>query len=193
MAKNKTIPAAEFLYNSGLLFEINRLLLHPLGLALQVELDEQGKIKPLRSIQDFRDDPIGLIFPDEAMVAGQEKLASFIQSVKKPLTIREKMLGYIVQGTPNTYNSQIVDVAQAVPNKINFELPTKEVLNVPTSTDPQDPEVKYLSVDNLVADKLFSKTCIHDRIVSEKLTGGGSTIFCITCGSTFVKKNNVEE
>jgi len=193
--KNKTIPAAEFLYNSGLLFEINRLLLHPIGLALQVELDDNGKVRPLRNIQDFRDEPEGLIFPEEAVIAGQEKLATFMQTVKKPLTIREKMLGFVVQGESKTYTTQFVNLEQAVPTKISTTLVEPKVImpeSIPT-TDHQDPEIKYLNIESLVADKIFSKTCTHDRVVSEKLTGGGSTIFCSSCGSTFLKKNSVED
>jgi hypothetical protein len=46
---------------SGLLQEINRRLLHPLGLALEVSRDADGN-ETLGGIWDARDDPQGILF-----------------------------------------------------------------------------------------------------------------------------------
>lgn len=45
----------------GLLQEVNRLLLHPMGLALEVVVDGDGLMR-FGEIQDVRDDPEGMIF-----------------------------------------------------------------------------------------------------------------------------------
>jgi hypothetical protein len=44
---NTRIPAGEFLLNTGLLFEINRKVLHPFGLALELveQEDNAGMIQ----------------------------------------------------------------------------------------------------------------------------------------------------
>ena len=46
MSKIKKIKeSAEFLVDSGLLFEINRKILHPLGLAIEVVVEDDGTTK----------------------------------------------------------------------------------------------------------------------------------------------------
>ena len=41
---NKIKETAEFLSDNGLLFEINRKVLHPLGLAMEIYIDDDDKI-----------------------------------------------------------------------------------------------------------------------------------------------------
>lgn len=49
----------------GLLQEVNRLLLHPMGLALEVTEDlDTGKCH-ISGVWDYRDDPEGLIFGED--------------------------------------------------------------------------------------------------------------------------------
>lgn len=49
----------------GLLAELNRTFLHPLGLALEINInDETGEVK-LGGIWDYRDDPEGMLFAKE--------------------------------------------------------------------------------------------------------------------------------
>jgi hypothetical protein len=47
----------------GFLQEANRLFFHPLGLALQVDIDSSGN-ETLGGIWDYRDDPEGILFGD---------------------------------------------------------------------------------------------------------------------------------
>lgn len=57
---NKMMDIAEF-RSKGYLQEVNRLLLHPLGLALQVTIDDENN-EVISGIIDCRDDDEGIIF-----------------------------------------------------------------------------------------------------------------------------------
>jgi hypothetical protein len=54
----------------GFLQEVNRLFFHPLGLALEVIVEEDGTVAKIGGIWDYRDDPEGMFFS-----AGMAKLA----------------------------------------------------------------------------------------------------------------------
>lgn len=88
----KHIDVAEF-RRLGYLQEVNRRLLHPLGLALAVGVDDDG-VERLRGVWDCRDDPEGIRFdgPLDAEAAdriGHELMARGVA--------RKRQLGYIVQ------------------------------------------------------------------------------------------------
>lgn len=86
-----------FLSDTGLLFEINRTLLHPLGLALEVTVEDDGSSR-LSGIQDFRDDPEGLYFLDGDVSECAEKLKRFMASFGTAKHAqRRAALGYVVQ------------------------------------------------------------------------------------------------
>jgi len=61
----KYMDAKEFL-DGGLLFAVNREVLHPLGLALEVVIEDDGETH-LGGIWDYRDDPEGILFDEEKM------------------------------------------------------------------------------------------------------------------------------
>lgn len=88
----KYLPIEEFV-RLGYLHEINRRILHPLGLALEVTQHEDGT-ETLSGIWDYRDDPEGVVFTDLDSV----KMA-FVRSAeeaRKPA--RMNALGYWIQG-----------------------------------------------------------------------------------------------
>lgn len=62
-AEVRRMPIADFV-RLGFLQEINRRYLHPLGLALEVEL-ENGEPARLGGVWDYRHDPEGLLFSEE--------------------------------------------------------------------------------------------------------------------------------
>jgi len=82
----------------GYLQELNRRLLHPLGLALEVVVDEYGKER-FGSIWDYRDDAEGLLYADEVMSSKDTKAKAdkFKAEWKKKTTLRKKLVGYITQ------------------------------------------------------------------------------------------------
>ena len=92
----KYIPdPARFLVDSGLLWAINRELLHPLGLALAIGIDDAGKAT-LAGVWDGREDPEGILYADPT--DGAAKLAKYMADLgNEALASREKALGFRVQ------------------------------------------------------------------------------------------------
>ena len=87
----------QVLLDSGLLFEINRRVLHPFGLALEAEVNEDGT--RIGAVWDYRDDPEGLIFDDVTFADGLRKLNEFmVAKGQERLTTRHAALGYVIQG-----------------------------------------------------------------------------------------------
>lgn len=72
--------AAPMLVEWGLLFEINRTILHPLGLALQVEEGEDGELR-MSQMMRVANDPEGFLFTPDAYKDGEAKLAAFMKAV----------------------------------------------------------------------------------------------------------------
>ena len=99
MPKIKKIKeSAEFLVDSGLLFEINRKILHPLGLAIEVIVEDDGTTK-FGSLWDSRGDPEGIIFADGCFESGLKKFKAYMKEQGNTiLKSRMEKLGYLVQG-----------------------------------------------------------------------------------------------
>jgi hypothetical protein len=60
----KRIDIKEF-RELGFLQELNRCFLHPLGLALEVIVNEEDGSESLGGIWDYRDDPEGMLYGEE--------------------------------------------------------------------------------------------------------------------------------
>lgn len=74
---------SKFLIDTGLLFEINRTLLHRYGIALSVILDEDRAIETsdkFQIIDSTRDDPEGICFDSETFEHGSMKYKKFSES-----------------------------------------------------------------------------------------------------------------
>jgi hypothetical protein len=87
----------------GYLQELNRQFLHPLGLALEVIIEENGKEK-LGGIWDYRDDPEGIIFDFANRTYDLEdtrKKQNFVQSeFDKRKETRTKLFGSAIEPIP---------------------------------------------------------------------------------------------
>jgi hypothetical protein len=89
-----------FLVESGLLFELNRRVLHPLGLAIEITLPEEpgnesGEIR----LWDCRKDPEGIIFSDAGFADGLAKFTQYMNSQgTRQLVSRRACIGFRVQG-----------------------------------------------------------------------------------------------
>lgn len=97
----------QFLIDSGLLFSINKNVLHPLGLAMAVNESEEGT-EGVRfgeiSIWDCRKDPEGILYGEKTFTSGAEKHEKFMEEFGlKKLEQREENLGYLVQELPDPY------------------------------------------------------------------------------------------
>lgn len=78
----------------GLLAELNRVFFHPLGLALEISIDDDGT-ETLGGIWDYRDDPEGILFSKETFPKEQIKKARKFITYK--YLKRYKKLGFIHQ------------------------------------------------------------------------------------------------
>ena len=99
MSKVKKIKdAAAFLRDTGLLFEINRKILHPLGMALETQIADDGT-ETFGALWDCRDDPEGMIYNDECYASGLKKFKVYMKEQgNKSLKSRIARLNYLVQG-----------------------------------------------------------------------------------------------
>ena len=92
MSEIKRMSINEF-HEKGFLQEVNRQFFHPLGLALEIIIDDEGN-KSLGGIWDFRDDPEGMFFaenPDPIKVANVKALHD------EKAVVRMKQYGYVIQ------------------------------------------------------------------------------------------------
>ncbi len=89
----KRISIKEF-RELGFIQEINRRLLHPCGLALEVVMEENGDCE-LGGVWDYRDDPEGMAYAegmiDDAKVKSVDKL------FYSKMEFRAEELGFFIQ------------------------------------------------------------------------------------------------
>lgn len=84
------------LVETGLLFKINREVLHPFGLAIVVEQEDDGtsRLKGVWSVED----PDGITFGPESLDDGERKLEAFMaREGRARAAVRQRALGYVVQ------------------------------------------------------------------------------------------------
>ncbi len=93
MAKSelKKISIKEF-RELGLLHELNREYLHPLGLALEVVVEDDGSER-LGGIWDCRDDPEGVLYG----TLDREKMAAAEHFRARQHYARKQTCGFVVQ------------------------------------------------------------------------------------------------
>lgn len=97
----KISQAAKFLLDNGLLFEINRKILHPVGLALEIDVNDKDKAV-FGPLWDCREDPEGIIYDEEVLADGFEKLNKFMEEHgNHRLETRKENLGYVIQEDSN--------------------------------------------------------------------------------------------
>jgi hypothetical protein len=96
----KRIDPKEFL-EAGYLQEVNRLFLHPLGLALEVFVQADGTAA-FGGVWDYRSDAEGLAFDDEFLDSdeGRAKAQRVAAERAEKLPARLMKLGYAVQPVP---------------------------------------------------------------------------------------------
>lgn len=68
----------KFLVDNGLIFEINRKVLHPLGLAMVVDVDRNNKRKLAITALLATEDQEGFLYDEEGYNVGMEKLQKFL-------------------------------------------------------------------------------------------------------------------
>jgi len=80
--------------DKGYLQEANRMFFHPLGIALAISRDtDTGKVISLYGIQDYRDEPGGMVFDE----FDQEKVEFIKSEIKRREQERIGKLGSFIQ------------------------------------------------------------------------------------------------
>lgn len=94
----KLMDIAEF-RDGGYLQEVNRQFLHPLGLALSIEVDDEDGSCRLHSVWDYRDDPEGMMYDPAELNSpdGRAKAERIRHERVEKAVIRAKNLGFIIQ------------------------------------------------------------------------------------------------
>ena len=109
--------AAKFLHDTGLLFEINRQVLHPLGLTLQIRTQKDGQVV-FGGILDCRHDPEGWVFDEEELrLETQKHQAYMAEHGGKALVSRVTRLGFTIQPLPG--DSRSAHVFDQMSQKVN--------------------------------------------------------------------------
>jgi len=94
MSEIRRMPVSEFV-TLGYLQELNRRFLHPLGLALEVEIEEDGDVR-FGGVWDYRDDPEGMAFSDFSAddVARGDRISNELKDAEE---MRKALLGWFIQ------------------------------------------------------------------------------------------------
>lgn len=92
--KIKYMDIKEF-REGGYLQEVNRRFFHPLGLALEVTVGEDGHPASLVGIWDCRDDPEGMSYGPG--IINEEKRIKISQELQDKYGARKQALGYMIQ------------------------------------------------------------------------------------------------
>lgn len=101
MCIKASAAVAQELLDTGLLFEINRRVLHPVGLAMSVYVQDDGTAYVAPLVRT--DDAEGIHYWPETLDEGFQKYSAFMKAGGlERLRKREAALGYIEQEIPET-------------------------------------------------------------------------------------------
>lgn len=105
--EGKTLTVKEF-RALGLVQEINRKFLHPLGMALEVIVDADTGEERIERVWDNREDPEGWVFGPGMIDA--EKARAIDDEMLKRAHTRINALGFVVQPLPDGEKVQVKDL-----------------------------------------------------------------------------------
>lgn len=100
MSLPKIENPVEFLVNHGILFEMNRQVLHPLGLELHFRLDDDGRITAI-DLFDNRESPHPISFKPEAFDAGRRRYEAYLHEHGRRNMQKRRQVGMVIQTGPN--------------------------------------------------------------------------------------------
>ncbi len=88
----------KFLVDNGLIFEINRTVLHPLGLSLIADVSYEDRRKlVVFLVEALDDDPEGFLYSEESLESNMKKIEMFRAKSKMKTSKRQEALGFLVQ------------------------------------------------------------------------------------------------
>lgn len=88
----------KYLIDNGLIFEINRRILHPLGMAMVVDIDRNNKRQLAITALFETEEQEGFLYDAESYVVGQEKYQKFLdKGGQERLNYRLAKYGFVEQ------------------------------------------------------------------------------------------------
>jgi hypothetical protein len=100
MSLPKIENPVQFLVDNGILFEVNRQVLHPLGLELHFRLDDNGMITAI-DLMDNRDSTLPISFTPEDFQAGRTKYETYLNEHGRRNMQKRRQVGMVIQTGPN--------------------------------------------------------------------------------------------
>ena len=99
-AMNRVKDYARFLVDNGLLFEMNRKVLHPLGYELVIDIDPDDRRRlVVYGLNEVKNDPEGIIYDAETLDANRLRYEEYLKREgQNKIDSRKRILGYVVQG-----------------------------------------------------------------------------------------------
>ena len=110
MDEIKRINIKEF-REFGFLQELNRVFLHPMGLALEVIIEEDGT-ETLGGIWDYREDLEGMSFLDLSTDEAKEKAERVATHAQEKAVNRLAILGFILQPMGHKFTQEEIELLQ---------------------------------------------------------------------------------
>ena len=91
----------KFMVDNGLIFEINRRVLHPLGLAMIADIDRNNRKQLSIAALEETDDEEGFLYDGESFNVGRDKYQKFLDKKggQERLDARKAKYGFIEQET----------------------------------------------------------------------------------------------
>lgn len=97
MTDIERMAISEFV-DEGYLQEVNRRFFHPLGLALEVIVNDSGKPIALGGVWDYRNDPEGLLFDEKMIDPHKARRVELIETTRR--SGRFSRVGFWIQPVP---------------------------------------------------------------------------------------------
>jgi hypothetical protein len=107
----------------GLLQEVNRMFLHPRGLALEAIVDDDGSER-FGELWDYRDDPEGMGFVDELVRSPGFAVNAHVvrEMMESKRAARERLYGSVIQPVPGQLNGLPAELAPIFSARQSFSL-----------------------------------------------------------------------
>ncbi|MFW6247280.1 MAG: hypothetical protein ACOC22_03875 [bacterium] len=151
----KYIPVKEF-REKGYLQEVNRRFLHPLGLALEVYIDENGE-EEITGVWDSREDPEGIYYDlknsDQERLERFQKNKEFVNNeFEKRASERSKLFGSVIEPIVYYPKGEIVTFEYNFDPKISKESIATEINSFNNRKENLVGGLVYEEKDALVVD-----------------------------------------
>lgn len=102
--RKKIDQPGRFLEENGILFEINRQVLHPLGMELSFEFDEEGDLCRI-VLRDNRDSEGPIYFTPAEFLEGRDKYETYLEEHGRRNIQKRRRIGVVIQTGPTTHMS----------------------------------------------------------------------------------------